>query len=199
MTVLGIFGSIASGKSTARRFFEKRGFFGIDADAIVRELYEASGVGTTAIAELFGKFFLNEEGSVDRKKLLAFLVKNPDRLSDVHRVIHPLVTARIREILADLEPSRRVVLESVYFDSSHLGQFVDFLLEISAPRDACFERAFVRGLSKTAFDFFWNRSPNYQADFSVVNDGNLDKFEEKLSELFKVSRKRYFRKRWWRF
>ncbi|MEK7545267.1 MAG: dephospho-CoA kinase [Patescibacteria group bacterium] len=189
MMVLGIFGSIASGKSTARRFFEKNGFFGIDADVIVRELYEVGGAGSAGVVELFGKSFLNQQGSVDRKKLLMFLVENPGRLSELHSVIHPLVNVRIGEILRSLpilpvgSAPQCVVIESTYFDSLYLGQFVDFLLEVSAPRDACFERVQARGLSKAAFDFFWSCSPHYEANFSVFNGGSLEEFQQKLSRI----------------
>lgn len=189
MIVLGIFGPIASGKSTARRFFEERGFFGIDADAIVHELYDPFQAGADAISDVFGKSFLNADGGVDRKKLLAFLVEHPDRLSDVHRVVHPLVAERIRGILRALPSSsaradvQRVVIESVYFDPSYLGQFVDFLLEVSASREVCLRRALARGISQDTFDFFWKLSPHYEADFSVVNDAGLEELEGELGKV----------------
>ncbi|MBD3156192.1 dephospho-CoA kinase, partial [Candidatus Peregrinibacteria bacterium] len=38
--IVGISGYLGSGKTTVLRLFERNGFLGIDADAIVHELYE---------------------------------------------------------------------------------------------------------------------------------------------------------------
>lgn len=87
--LLGLTGSIGMGKSTTAAMFRAAGVPVHDADAAVHRLYsgravapiEAAFPGTTA------------DGRVDRTRLGAIVLGNPDALCRLERIVHPLVRA----------------------------------------------------------------------------------------------------------
>lgn len=96
MRVIGLTGSIASGKSTTAAMFARRGVPVHDADKAVHRLYEGPAVvsieaafpGTTA------------EGRVDRARLAEKVVGDPAALARLEAIVHPLVRASEQEFLA---------------------------------------------------------------------------------------------------
>ena len=93
--VIGITGSIASGKSTVTRYLREQGYQIIDSDEIVHKLYEEDNV-IKKIASSFSSEIL-ENGKVDRKKLGQIIFNNKDKRLILNSIIHPLVIKKIKE------------------------------------------------------------------------------------------------------
>jgi dephospho-CoA kinase len=85
--VLGLTGSIGMGKSATAALFRERGVPVHDADASVHALYR--GRAAPLIAEVFPEAVIN--GVVDRTKLGALVLNQPDRLRRLEAIVHPLV------------------------------------------------------------------------------------------------------------
>lgn len=66
--IIGITGTIASGKSTVSDYFIKQGYVVIDADKITKELQEQKEV-LKEFLEIFGESVLLENRSLNRQKL----------------------------------------------------------------------------------------------------------------------------------
>lgn len=67
--ILGLTGSIATGKSTASKFFKEAGFPVVDADYGARIVVEPGEPGLEAIKSHFGEDIVFPNGVLDRKKL----------------------------------------------------------------------------------------------------------------------------------
>lgn len=101
MFVLGLTGSIATGKSTALKIFAQHGAPIYSADAAVHELYEGA-----AIAPVEAKFpGVTVNGVIDRQKLGQILVQDPKRIKVLEDIVHPLVHDKMQEFLAKTEKS----------------------------------------------------------------------------------------------
>lgn len=85
--VLGLTGSIGMGKSATADLFRKLGVPVHDADAAVHGLYRGRA------APLIGQAFPGTvvEGVVDRAKLGAAVLNDPQRLKELEAIVHPLV------------------------------------------------------------------------------------------------------------
>jgi len=107
--LLGLTGSIATGKSTALGFFARHGIKTYSADMAVHELYKQEAA--PAVAALFPGTLTG--GAVDRAKLAQALLADPDRIRDLEAVIHPMVRKKVDHFLSDLDPQadRLAVLE----------------------------------------------------------------------------------------
>lgn len=87
MLILGLTGSLATGKSTVTAMFADRGVATFDADRAVHELYAGSAVALVEAA--FPGTTAN--GAVDREKLAEQVVGNRAALSRLEAIVHPLV------------------------------------------------------------------------------------------------------------
>lgn len=153
--IIGITGKIASGKSRLMKEYEGHGFYCIDADKIVHDLYRSGGSGAKVIATVFGEKFLNEDGSVDRAKLRDVVFTDEAKLKLLNDVIHPLVYAEISDLLKKNE-GKNIAIEATYFDPNFLEDFVDELVRVERPKDEIIkclveERGFTEEMAEKAW------------------------------------------------
>lgn len=69
MVIIGVTGSIASGKSTVARFFTDLGAYLIDWDLLGHELMQPEMQAWKGVVEYFGRDILNQDQTIDRQKL----------------------------------------------------------------------------------------------------------------------------------
>jgi len=113
MRLIGLTGSIASGKSTVTRALRELGVPVIDADAIVREVQEPGTPVLAAIAQEFGPGVIRPDGSLDRKALGAIVFRDPARRRALEAIVHPEVR---RRMLAEVERYRAEGRPAVVLD-----------------------------------------------------------------------------------
>ena len=95
MRIIGLTGSIGMGKTTTAEMFKKHGVPTIDADQIVHQLYE-----NEAVALIEDAFPGTTDGkTVDREKLSAFVIGQPDSFKKLEAIIHPLVRQKQDEFV----------------------------------------------------------------------------------------------------
>lgn len=87
--LIGITGSISSGKSKVSEYLKEKGYLVIDTDKITHDLYEYRNKGYIEIAAHFPNAISGN--CVDRKKLGEIVFNNPDKLKLLNSIIHPLV------------------------------------------------------------------------------------------------------------
>lgn len=95
MLIVGLTGSIGMGKSTAAERFRHNGIPVCDADSAVHDLYR--GAAVPPIEEAFPGTTVG--GAVDRAKLSAALMADPDGFTRLEAIVHPLVREAERAFL----------------------------------------------------------------------------------------------------
>ena len=91
MLILGLTGSIGMGKSTTAAMFEAEGVPVYDSDAAVHALYAAGGAAVAPVEAAFPGVLT--DGAIDRAKLSAKVVGNPEAMAKLEAIVHPLVGA----------------------------------------------------------------------------------------------------------
>ncbi|WIY26814.1 dephospho-CoA kinase [Parasedimentitalea psychrophila] len=86
---LGLTGSIGMGKSTTAGLFATAGCAVWDADAAVHRLYAKGGAAVSAMQAWFPDAI--KQGQVDRMRLKELIAKDPQVLSRIESIVHPLV------------------------------------------------------------------------------------------------------------
>ena len=95
--VIGVTGTIASGKSTACRYLEEHyGMRRIDADQVGHEVTQSSEV-VRELTKAFGKAILDNAGKLDRRSLGRIVFQDPDSLSRLNEITHPVICQQIAE------------------------------------------------------------------------------------------------------
>lgn len=116
MKLLGLTGDIACGKSSVAELLQKRGAHVLDADLLVRELYD-DGEFARRVGGLFGPGVLDARQTVDRRKLGAMVFSDKAALQQLESLVHPAVAKLREDKLCALRrrptPPGVVVLEAV--------------------------------------------------------------------------------------
>ena len=101
--LVGLTGSIATGKSTVSRMFAHLGARVIDADLLSREVVTPGQAAYARIVEEFGPQVVQEDGSLDRKALGAIVFADPTRRKRLEEITHPAIGARQQRMLSVLD------------------------------------------------------------------------------------------------
>lgn len=130
--VIGLTGNIATGKSVIRRMLEHLGAYSIDADALSNRAIAKGAPGYQAVISTFGKFILGADEQIDRSRLARMVFSDPEALSQLENIVHPLVSQAI-DIMVRRSPHSVVVLEAIKLVESGLAQRCDSVWVTYAP------------------------------------------------------------------
>ena len=137
--IIGLTGNIATGKSVVRRMLEHLGAYTIDADALSHRAIAKDAPGYKPAIETFGKWILDSDGQINRSKLGGLVFRDPDALSKLENIIHPLVGQAI-ELLAQRASQRVIVIEAIKLLESELRAYCDSIWVTYAPEEVQIDR-----------------------------------------------------------
>lgn len=191
MIVLGLTGSIGTGKSTTAAMFRDLGVPVHDADATVHDLYRNEAVAP--VAALFPEA-LKEEGGIDRKVLSATLAQAPERFRDLEAIIHPLVRARETVFLETQRQngSALVVLDIPLLYETGGESRVDKVAVVTCDAETQRRRVLSRpGMTAEKFALILSRQmPDVEkrkrADFIVHTDAGLEAARKQVEEVIET-------------
>jgi dephospho-CoA kinase len=131
--VIGLTGSAAMGKSATAKMFADEGVPVFDADAAVHRLYEGAAVAPVEAA--FPGVTVN--GRIDRERLAAKVLNNPEALKQLETIVHPLVRAVQDEFRRQAEASGAAiaVLDIPLLFETGGDRRADAVVVVSAPAD----------------------------------------------------------------
>ncbi|SFD60229.1 dephospho-CoA kinase [Lentibacillus persicus] len=144
--VIGLTGSIASGKSTVSLMFDEFNIPVIDADKISREVVMPGEKAYEQIVDTFGEEVLREDKSLDRKKLGAIVFKNEEKRQQLNNIVHPAVREKMLERRDAYTTSgeKSVVLDIPLLFESKLKGFVEKTIVVYVDEDVQLARLMER-------------------------------------------------------
>lgn len=95
--VIGLTGSIASGKSTVSNKLKELGYVVIDCDEIAHKLIKKARPGYYPVVEAFGEEILGESERIDRQKLGKLIFNNKNLKEKLDQILHPLIKKVVME------------------------------------------------------------------------------------------------------
>jgi dephospho-CoA kinase len=132
--VIGLTGNIGTGKSVVRRMLEHLGAYGIDADALANRAIVKGAPGYQPVVQLFGRWLIAPDGQIDRSKLARIVFSDPEALSALEHIVHPLVNKAI-DYLVRRTAQRVVVIEAIKLIEADLHKSCDSLWVTYTPPD----------------------------------------------------------------
>ncbi len=178
MIIAGLTGSIAMGKTTVAKVFAALGAPVFDADAAVREFDRSPGAAVV-VAAFPGVIVA---GEVNREKLAAATLGDPQALKRLEAIVHPEV-GKLRRAFLDraVAEGRRVVIVDVPLLIETGGdKAVDLVLVVSAGEAAQRARALARpGMSEAKLDAILarqapDREKRRRAHFVIDTNSTLE-------------------------
>ena len=143
--IIGITGSIGTGKSTVSNYLISKGYSVVDADKISKGAYNIGSNGYKAILEVFGVEILNSNGEVDRKKIKKIVFDNSNMLQRLNMAIHPIIINEIeKEIEILLESQKVVFLDAPLLIETELYKNVDKIIVVACDKNEQINRIIKR-------------------------------------------------------
>ena len=182
MVVIGVTGGVGTGKSTVAKMFRELGAVVLDADAIAHQLMEPKRLCWRRVVKGFGEEVLNEDQSINRRRLAEIVFRDAQRRRDLEAVIHPQVLRQIKQRLHRLGRLRRiraVVLDVPLLVEVDAQGMADALVVVTAPREVQLARLAHRYGDAEEVDARIAAQMEVSAkaalaDFVVDNAGTLD-------------------------
>ncbi len=188
--VIGLTGNIATGKSVVRRMLEHLGAYTIDADALSHRTYAKGAPGHQQVINSFGRWLVNKDGEIDRKKLGNLVFHDPEAMKQLEAIVHPLVR-QASEILTKRATQPVVVIEAIKLLEGELRAVCDTVWVTNAPEEIQVERLIrKRGMSRDqALERIHMQSAQSAkvavANIVITNNGSYDDLWKQVSEAWK--------------
>lgn len=141
--IIGITGPIAAGKSTVTSYLKNKGYIVLDADKLAHESYSDKKV-KKKLLNAFPTVF--KKGNIDRKKLLAIVSKNPDKMELLNSMIHPYVFKKTKEGI-EQNKGKNILIDMPLLLGSPYENECDYIIGVNAPLGTRKKRLEERGVN----------------------------------------------------
>ena len=195
--VLGLTGQTGAGKSTVCRVLQsEQDICVVDADKIARDVVTC---GTDCLAEIvlhFSITVLNEDGTLNRKKLAKIVFNDRSQLKELNRITFPYILAGMKEKVKEGERqgNRVVILDAPLLFESKADQLCDKILAVVAEEETRKQRIMERdGLTNEEAEARMKRQHDdsfyiTRSDYVIHNDGDAASLRLQVVELLEKLR-----------
>ena len=184
MTIIGITGSIASGKSTVARLIAGNKHPLFNADKVVLDLYKDNKF----LKLLMKKLKLKDKKKI-KQQLKLLIKKNKKTLTILESIIHPFVRKKMNKFLKI--KSKILILEIPLLIEKSLSKYFDKIVFIYTKKKLRLKRYLKRNNDKKLFETLNKRqlSSNVKkkaCDFIINNNYSLTILKKNVKKFMKI-------------
>ncbi len=197
MLIVGVTGGVASGKTTVSKMFEEEGACLLDADRIARELVQPQRPAWKEIIRTFGKDILEQDGTLNRKKLADLVFSNPKQRTLLNAILHPRIKKEMGRRAGQIgrkDPRAVIIFDVPLLVETGFHREVDKVVVVTSKESQQIERLKKRaGMTKEetqriiASQMALKKKVEV-ADFVIRNEGSLDATRKRVREVFQELR-----------
>lgn len=191
MLKIGLTGGIGSGKTTIANFFREIGVKVIDADAISRDVLNIYKIILGLIEKEFGKDVINDDGTLNRRKLGSIIFKEKSEKEKLEKITIPFIKKEIFKQLMEYEDNgeKICVLDAPTLIENGLHKDMDYNILVWVSEDIQVERVMKRDelslenvISRISSQMSAEEKKKY-VDFIIDNSGHLENTLGQLKEV----------------
>lgn len=186
--VIGLTGSIGSGKSTVARMFQELGAEIIDADKVGHSLLEKKEVRESVVKN-FGSSVLDKEGKIERRKLGRIVFEDRKRLEELNSIIHPLIFSEIKRKIT-FSQARIIIVDAAILLETGWDSLMDKVIVVNASHETRRKRIKessllssreVEGIIKAQFS---QDEKIQRADFLIENEEGIEESKRQVERIW---------------
>lgn len=184
-TVVGLTGGIGTGKSTVAKLFNALGIQTIDADRVARKVVKPGTKALGHIQQHFGDNILQDDGTLNRKKLRDIIFTDTPAKAWLEQFLHPLIRV---EIIQQLEQCQGpyCILESPLLIETNQLELVNYTIVVTAEKTHQIQRTLQRDDASVAqiesiiASQLSNDERTKYGDFVISNNGPIEALEHQV-------------------
>jgi len=192
MIIVGLTGSVGTGKSTVANLFKELGAYVVDWDELAREVTRPHSKAWKEIVEYFGKDFLNEDLTINRQKLAEVVFSDKEKVTKLNHIVHPEVLKedeRMNSEIKSLDHDALIIKDIPLLFELTCPVYVDKIVVVSASEQTQLRRLEEKGITR---EDARNRIKSQlsleekikSADFVINNDGSLEETKRQVEEIY---------------
>jgi dephospho-CoA kinase len=185
---VGLTGGIASGKSTAAKFFGALGVPIIDTDQLARDVVEPGQPPLERLVERFGPSILTPDGHLDRPALRTIVFSDPKARADLEALTHPAIGAQVEIRSAQAGGIYQILVIPLLVEKS-LGPQLNRVLVVDCDEELQIRRLQARDGStleqaRAILNAQTSRAARLKAAHDVIkNDGDMSAVRDQVATL----------------
>ncbi|MGZ8461213.1 MAG: dephospho-CoA kinase [Candidatus Deferrimicrobiaceae bacterium] len=194
MRVFGLTGNIGAGKSTVAAMLREAGIPVLDADMISRDVTAPGGRAYAAVVEVFGRGILQQDGTIDRKRLGEIVFSDPILRAGLEAITHPAIFESMKEELEELarqgHPSA-VVEATLIHESGRKGLF-EAVISVACDRETAISRLTARdGMTRAQADARLRAQMDADrkagaSDYVIDNSGTFEETRRRVDAIVRT-------------
>jgi dephospho-CoA kinase len=185
---VGLTGGIASGKSTAAKFFGALGVPIIDTDQLARDVVEPGQPPLERLVERFGSSILTPDGHLDRPALRTIAFSDARARADLEALLHPAIGAAAEARSAEAGGIYQILVIPLLVEKS-LGTQLDRVVVVDCDEELQIRRLQARDGStleqaRAILNAQTSRAARLKAAHDVIkNDGDMTAVRDQVATL----------------
>lgn len=132
--LIAIIGGIGAGKSVVSNVLRALGYKVYDSDSEAKRLMDTSENIKNDLSTFIDKNVVDDNGTIDRKKLADIVFNDADKLLLLNKIVHAAVRDDIREFTHQSQ-QYPVFVETAILYQSEIDRMVDAVWDVTAPVD----------------------------------------------------------------
>lgn len=191
--IIGLTGSIASGKSTIANMLADLNFPIVDADLIARQVVEPGSETLNKIAEAFGPDVIKESGEMDRAKVGELIFHDEEKRHTLNNIIHPAIRVEmIRQRDVYVNNGQHVIMDIPLLFENKLQHFVEKILVVTTSEENQLARLMARNnlTIEEANARIASQLPlivkEQGADAIIRNNGTIEESKQQLIDILRM-------------
>ena len=184
--LIGVGGTIGSGKTLVSKIFQELGAQYVSADELGWEVLPDIRDG---LRKRFGERIM-KNGTVDRERLREIVFSGKENLDYLNRLSHPLLVKKILKRVEDIEDGIVVIDAALLFDWPAIEEIVDYRILITSDEEVKEERMARKGISRKLFRQILGFQKSdaevmKRAKFVIDNNGGIDSLKIQCKDIYR--------------
>ena len=188
--ILGITGSIGSGKTTITKMFSKYHYNRIDADEIGHELLKSDKI-KNKLVKIFGNGILDKKMEINRKKLGNIVFNDRKKLEKLNSIMHPLIINEIKNQVKEIQEKcgndAKIIVDAPLLLETSLKDYVDMIVVVKSDKNKIIKRLNKR-FPREKIERILNAQMPLErklrhADIVIDNRGDLKNLEKQIKKI----------------
>ncbi len=192
MLIIGLTGGTGSGKGRVCQLFSKLGINSIDTDKVAREVCNIGKPCLDELVNVFGSQILNNDKSLNRKKLASIVFSDKEKLQILNSITHRYILGEARIWLNEQKQTEQIaaIVDAPLLFESGFDKECDVIISVIADKSLRTQRLIERDnitteeITKRINNQHDDKFYTDNADYVIVNNGSLSDLEISVKQVY---------------